>query len=239
MANTNLKISPLTEKAAQPLNGGKMLARIAHVPAGREAILQEETFHALLTHERRRVDRSRKPFVLMLLETHPPRTNGSSTNFSERFHSVIAASTRETDLIGWYETGRILAVIFTELNMEEGTPITELLRAKVEAALRDNLGAKLASKIVITTHIFPESWDENRTERSADMKLYPELSQRVSKRRLPLVVKRSIDVLGSGLLLLILSPILAAIVLAIKLTSKRWGDPANDQTRKNRLLCEE
>jgi lipopolysaccharide/colanic/teichoic acid biosynthesis glycosyltransferase len=220
MANTNLKMSPLTEKAAQPLNGGKMLARIAHVPAGREAILQEETFHALLTHERRRADRSRKPFVLMLLETHAPRTNGSGTNFSERFHSVIAASTRETDLIGWYETGRILAVIFTELNMEEGTPITELLRAKVEAALRDNLGAKLASKIVITTHIFPESWDENRTERSADMKLYPELSQRVSKKRLPLVVKRSIDILGSGLLLLVLSPILAAIVLAIKLTSK-------------------
>src|SRR5271169_4510792 len=130
MANTNLKMSPLTEKAAQPLNGGKMLARIAHVPAGREAILQEETFHALLTHERRRADRSRKPFVLMLLETHAPRTNGDSSNFSERFHSVIADSTRETDLIGWYETGRILAVIFTELNLEDGTPVTELLRAK-------------------------------------------------------------------------------------------------------------
>jgi lipopolysaccharide/colanic/teichoic acid biosynthesis glycosyltransferase len=36
----------------------------------------------------------------------------------------------------------------------------------------------------------------------------------------PLVVKRSIDILGSSLLLLILSPIFAAIALAIKLTSK-------------------
>ena len=41
-----------------------------------------------------------------------------------------------------------------------------------------------------------------------------------SKKRLPIVVKRGIDVLGSALLLLALSPILAAIALAIKLTSK-------------------
>ena len=138
----------------------------------------------------------------MLLETHTPRTNGSG-DFSEKFHSVIAASTRETDLIGWYETGRILAVIFTELNLEEGTPITELLRSKVETALRNALGTKHATKIVITTHIFPESWDQGRTEHSADIKLYPDLNEKVSSKRLPLVVKRAIDILGSGLLLLV------------------------------------
>jgi lipopolysaccharide/colanic/teichoic acid biosynthesis glycosyltransferase len=219
MANSNLNISPEFERAAQPANGRKVLAHIGHVPAGREAILQEETFHALLTLERRRADRSRKPFVLMLLESYAPNTNGGG-NFSDRFCSVITASTRETDLIGWYETGRILAVIFTELNLEEKAPIAELLRSKVEIALRNNLGVKLASKIVITTHIFPESWDQNRTERSADVKLYPELSDKVSKKRLPLIVKRSIDIVGSGLLLLILSPVLAAIALAIRLTSK-------------------
>jgi exopolysaccharide biosynthesis polyprenyl glycosylphosphotransferase len=219
MANSNLKISPVIEKP-QPANGRKTLARIAHVPAGREAILQEETFHALLTHERRRADRSRKPFVLMLLENHAPHSNSASNNFSDRFHAVIAASTRETDLIGWYEEGRILAVIFTELNLEENTPIAELLRSKVGTALQKDLGAKLASKIVITTHIFPESWEQNGTERSADIKLYPDLSEKGSKKRLPLIVKRSIDVVGSALLLLVLSPLLTAIAIAIKLTSK-------------------
>lgn len=219
MANSNLKISPVIEKP-QPANGRKTLARIAHVPAGREAILQEETFHALLTHERRRADRSRKPFVLMLLENHAPHSNSASNNFSDRFHAVIAASTRETDLIGWYEEGRILAVIFTELNLEENTPIAELLRSKVGTALQKDLGAKLASKIAITTHIFPESWEQNGTERSADIKLYPDLSEKGSKKRLPLIVKRSIDVIGSALLLLVLSPILTAIAIAIKLTSK-------------------
>jgi lipopolysaccharide/colanic/teichoic acid biosynthesis glycosyltransferase len=220
MANSNLKVSPVREQAIQPGAGRKVLARIGHVPHGRAEVLAEPTLHALLTHERRRAERSRKPFVLMLLEMHPVHAKSVASNLSERVSTVIAAATRETDLIGWYEEGRILAVIFAELNLEEGAPIKELLRSKIESALRDSLGPKTAAKIVITTHIFPESWDQGETDRSADAKLYPDLSEKVTKKRLPLVVKRSIDILGSSLLLLILSPIFAAIALAIKLTSK-------------------
>ena len=111
-------------------------------------------------------------------------------------------------------------MIFAELNVEENVPVAEFLRSKVETVLRNSVGAKAAAKIVITTHIFPESWNQNGTERPADLKLYPDLSEKSSKKRLPIVVKRGIDVLGSALLLLALSPILAAIALAIKLTSK-------------------
>ena len=123
-------------------------------------------------------------------------------------------------MIGWYEEGRILAVIFAELNVEENVPVAELLRSKIETVLSNSLGAKAAARIVITTHIFPESWNQNGTERPADLKLYPDLSQKASKKRLPIVVKRVIDVLGSAVLLLLLSPILVAITVAIKLTSK-------------------
>ena len=54
----------------------------------------------------------------------------------------------------------------------------------------------------------------------ADIKLYPELSRKNTGKRMPLIVKRVIDVVGSGMLLLLMTPILAAIALAIKLTSK-------------------
>jgi lipopolysaccharide/colanic/teichoic acid biosynthesis glycosyltransferase len=220
MANSNLKVSPIGEQATQPGTGRKALARIGHVPHGRAEVLTEPTFHALLTHERRRAERSRKPFVLMLLEMHPVHAKSVAANLSERVCNVIGAATRETDLIGWYEEGRILAVIFAELNLEDGAPITELLRSKIESSLRESIGTKNAAKIVITTHIFPESWEQGATERSADIKLYSDLSEKATKKRLPLVIKRSIDILGSSLLLLILSPIFAAIALAIKLTSK-------------------
>jgi lipopolysaccharide/colanic/teichoic acid biosynthesis glycosyltransferase len=220
MANSNPKISPLRELAPQPVNGRKVLARIGHVPPGRESILQEETFHAMLTHERRRAERSRKPFVLMLVESLAAHTNGNGDAFAERLSAVLASATRETDLIGWYEHGRTLAVIFTEINLEEKTPITELLRSKIVMALRNDLGLRITSKLAVTVHVFPESWDQNRPDRVADIKLYPDLSGKVSKKRLTGALKRGMDILGSSLLLLILSPFLAAIALAIMLTSK-------------------
>ena len=232
MANSNLKISTAREQA-QSGAGRKVLARIGHVATGREEVIAEMTFHALLTHERRRAERSRKPFVLMLLELHALHAKSVSASFSERVSSAITGATRETDLIGWYEQGRILAVIFAELNVEENVPAAELLRSKVERVLRDSVGAKAAARIVITTHIFPESWNQDGTERPADLKLYPDLSEKTSKKRLPIIVKRGIDVLGSALLLLILSPILVAIALAIKLTSK--GPVIFEQERLGRF----
>src|SRR5262249_3627059 len=134
--------------------------------------------------------------------------------------AVIAGATRETDLVGWYEEGRILAVIFAELNFEENAPIAELLRSKIEGALRNSMGPKATSKIVITTHVFPESWSQKGNDHSADIRLYPDLSEKSSKKRLPIVAKRAIDIAGSLLVLLLLSPVLALVALAIKLTSK-------------------
>ena len=54
----------------------------------------------------------------------------------------------------------------------------------------------------------------------ADTKLYPDLSRKVSNKRLPTIIKRGIDIIGSGAALLVLSPFCAAIALAIKLSSK-------------------
>src|SRR5215469_2845784 len=156
MANSNLKVSTLREQAQAGM-GRKVLARIGHVPQGREELIAETTFHALLTHERRRAERSRKPFVLMLLELHALHAKSVGASFSERVSSAISGATRETDLIGWYEEGRILAVIFAELNVEENVPVAEFLRSKVETVLQNSIGAKAAARIVITTHIFPES----------------------------------------------------------------------------------
>jgi len=215
----NLKISLGAEKPRQG-NGRQTLLRIGPVPSRRDEILSEQTLHAMLTLERRRAERSRKPFVLMLLDTHAVPKHGHGATFIEDMTSVVCNSTRETDLIGWYEEGAVLAVIFTEINLEGDSPITEVLHSKVVSALRENLDHRLAPKLVITVHLFPESWDHQRPDRVADVKLYPEFSRNRSGKRLPMIVKRFIDLVGSSALLLALSPVLAAIALAIKLTSK-------------------
>jgi lipopolysaccharide/colanic/teichoic acid biosynthesis glycosyltransferase len=218
MGNSHLKISFGEEKPPQGNN--RKLSRVGSAATRRQEILREDTLHAMLTLERRRAERSRKPFVLMLLDSHAVPKNGNGAKFTEQLTSVVCDATRETDLIGWYEEGSILAVIFTEISLEGANPITEVLHSKVVAALRENIDHRLAPKLVVTVHLFPESWDQDRPDRVADIRLYPELTRKNSRKRLPIVVKRVIDIAGSGALLFFLSPILAAIALAIKLTSK-------------------
>jgi exopolysaccharide biosynthesis polyprenyl glycosylphosphotransferase len=216
MENSALKLAPLRSQKSRSGRDGS--ASVDRLP-GRH-LLKEEAFHAMLAFERRRAERSRKPFVLMLLDGAPILKNGSTVGFSERLASVVTDATRETDLVGWYQDGTILAVIFTEINLEGKSPITEVLQSKIVKSVGEQLGHKLASKLAITVHIFPESWDMGRPDRVADIKLYPDLSRKTSKKSLSAAAKRSIDILGSGMLLLILSPLLAIIALAIKLSSE-------------------
>jgi exopolysaccharide biosynthesis polyprenyl glycosylphosphotransferase len=231
MGNSDLRVAHLRDQAAHPAHGRKILAHAGHVPTGRDGVLKEETFHAMLTLERRRAERSRKPFVLMLLDSHVIRENGFHASFVETLISAVSEATRETDLVGWHEQGKVLAIIFTELNLEGTAPITEVLHSKMQKALQHNLDHKLVSRLVITAHVFPESWDMGRPDKKkvADVKLYPDLSEKTTRKHIPTVLKRGMDILVSSMLLLILSPLLALIALAIKLTSE--GPVIFDQER--------
>jgi lipopolysaccharide/colanic/teichoic acid biosynthesis glycosyltransferase len=183
-----------------------------------QGVLEESVFHSMLTLERRRAERSHKPFVLMLLDAN--LETGAAEDILKQAVDIVVASKRETDLIGWYKDGAILGIIFAEVSLAGDSPITETLRTKVETLFVKHMGRERASKIAISVHIFPESWDKNGSGWVADSKLYPDLKRKSSRKRLPLVIKRAIDIVGSGALLLALSPLLGTIMALIKLTSK-------------------
>jgi lipopolysaccharide/colanic/teichoic acid biosynthesis glycosyltransferase len=220
MGNSYLRIPALWETDARCSTGQEVLSAFDSSLTTRADILQEETFQNMLTLERRRAERSRKPFVLMLFDASPFCEAGATDRWVSPVRSVLLKSTRETDLVGWYKKGVILGVIFTEISLEFVTPITEILHSKFVSALHKELGNKITSKLTVTVHLFPENRDRDGAETVADISLYPDLSEGGSKKRLPLIVKRVIDIAGSATLLLFLSPLLAAIALAIKLTSK-------------------
>ena len=220
MGNGKIVNPAVGDQGAQPGNGRKALSRFGHLPAGRRAVLSEEAFHSMLTIERRRAERSGKPFALMVIDTHAVYRNGNATTFVDQLTTAVSNATRETDFVGWHEDGVVLAVIFTEINVEGKDPVHEILDSKIGKALRDRLDHKSASSVVVSVHIFPESWGKGLPESVANSKLYPDLSHKASKKRLPMIVKRAIDIVGSGLLLIMLAPVLGIIAVAIKLTSK-------------------
>ncbi len=216
MGNSYSRISTSGQRESQLRVSGPDSSRPSD--GAPEEVLDENVFHSMLTLERRRAERSRKPFVLMLLDAN--LENGTAEEILRQAVEIVVATKRETDLVGWYKLGAILGVIFTEVNVEAQVPVTDTLRSKIETAFLKHLGRDRAAKIAISLHLFPESWDKNGSGWVADSKLYPDLKRKVSRKRLPLVIKRAIDVVGSGALLLVLSPFLAVIVALIKLTSK-------------------
>jgi exopolysaccharide biosynthesis polyprenyl glycosylphosphotransferase len=219
MGQTNFKIETLTHQDT-PRRGRGAGQRSGPMLAVGEKALRQETFHAMLTLERRRAERSRNPFILLLIDTHAVHKNGNTASFVQRITSGVCGSTRETDIVGWYEDLTTLGVIFTETNPLEDNSVVEMLRSKISEALQSVFGENTASMFVISVHVFPQDLDKTRTEQPHDAEIYEDMSEKAPKKRLPVVLKRAMDVVGGGLLLLIISPILAMIALAIKLTSK-------------------
>jgi exopolysaccharide biosynthesis polyprenyl glycosylphosphotransferase len=209
-----------TEKRLQPRSAKRLSPARHHIVIRHRDVLREEIFRAMLALERRRAERSRQPFVLMLLDTSAVEAERSGSALFEPLASAVASAVRESDLIGWYEEDSVLAVIFTEVSTDENYSVTEILTTKVVDALQKNLELGILRKLTLSVHVFPENWDAGCADRVADMKLYPDVSEVAANRRFSKIVKRGMDILGSALLMLVLAPVLAAVALAIKLTSK-------------------
>ena len=218
MANNYSRIVSQTDPGTSASVERKLLPAAPSHAGSPGSVIAESPFHATLTLERRRAERSRKPFVLMLVDA--TLANGSSTFIMGSAVKVIFNYKRETDIVGWYRDGSIAGTIFTELGRDGEHSSIDVLRAKMQTAFTKHLGRERASLLTISMHVFPESWDRNQSGWEADSKLYPDLCPKSSRKRLPLAIKRAIDVAGSLALLLVLSPLLAIIAAAIKLTSK-------------------
>jgi exopolysaccharide biosynthesis polyprenyl glycosylphosphotransferase len=187
--------------------------------AGQE-ILTQEAFHRMIALERKRTERSRKPFLLMLLDTGAGLPSPRSEKLLLDVLDAVTESTREIDLVGWYATGAVVGVMFTELVVQARTSIIGTIMNRMSEALRKNLSLEQFNQIKISFHLFPEDWDHQSPDRPSNPTLYPDLENREKHSRAMRIVKRSMDVAGSLFALIVLSPLFVTIAAAIKLTSK-------------------
>jgi lipopolysaccharide/colanic/teichoic acid biosynthesis glycosyltransferase len=180
-----------------------------------ESVFDESAFEWLLKFERRRTDRSQRPFLLVLLE-FDAWLGDKHRKTQTLVHNVVQAlcdCTRQTDIIGWYKRNTAIGVIFTELSQEAAT--IARIQEKVEIALQTRLTSDQAKAVSLSIHRYPHQ-DHNPCDPLAKDKLYPDLKRKKAARW----AKRLIDLLGSAGLLLLLLPVFGFIGLAIKLTSK-------------------
>jgi lipopolysaccharide/colanic/teichoic acid biosynthesis glycosyltransferase len=182
-------------------------------------VLSEGIFHRIITRERKRSERSQRPFVLLLIDTGADETSGKQAKLLLDLLSAVEGATRETDVTGWYKTNAVVGVMFTEITLDNNSVLSTIL-SRIGAVVRDRLNTDQFSQVKFSFHVFPDDWNSQDPGRPSNPTLYPDLEKRQTSNRLGLATKRLTDVLGSLLLLGILSPIFLIIAVAIKLTSR-------------------
>jgi lipopolysaccharide/colanic/teichoic acid biosynthesis glycosyltransferase len=183
-------------------------------------VLNAESFHRIIALERRRTERSRKPFLLMLVDTGNCLPTDQNGKLLREILPLLSVSMRETDVTGWYKASSVGGMIFTEIGNEDRTSIVSTMLARVSAILHEGLSIEQFSQISISFHLFPEDRDSDNSQHPSNPALYPDLLGRDRARKASSVLKRMMDIAGSALALLVLAPLFVAIVIAIKTSAK-------------------
>jgi lipopolysaccharide/colanic/teichoic acid biosynthesis glycosyltransferase len=210
----------LKSEAAGPKLQIRENAPVAGMENEARTLLSEDAFVSMLYLERRRAERAQKRFVLVLVDVKRALDDGNKSRTLGKIGIALTNSTRETDILGWYLEDNLIGVIGTELGETAPKIIHERLLEKLRAAFQHSVGKEKSSKISVSFHFFPEEYGKSDSNSVANVALYPDISRKEDSKKLAFGIKRAMDLFGSAAALLFFSPALAAIALAIKLSSK-------------------
>lgn len=163
-------------------------------PAGVDDVLPR------IAEEQKRTERSGRPFLIAIVRRKAGQsTGGNSEELLLDFASSLGRTLQPFDTVGWLEYGQQIAVTFAEPDAT-GRHITRLTAAMAEAAERCNLDP---DSILTETYPYAKS-----------MVMEPVRGSRAER-----ALKRGLDIVGSAVGLVTLSPVFAAVALLVKCTS--------------------
>jgi lipopolysaccharide/colanic/teichoic acid biosynthesis glycosyltransferase len=190
----------------------------------RESVIPEAAFLQMLRLERRRSERSERAFMLVLVHCGEFGSKVEGILLGAIAAALIGA-TRETDLLGWYETGATLGLLMTEIG-EPNAMTVETITHKIRHAVEREIIAEEYSKLTFQFRLFPQDVDTGIGDDDQHVH-YPDISRPSTRRkgggangRFSRFLKRGMDLVGSLVALIVSIPFCVAIAVIVKLTSK-------------------
>jgi lipopolysaccharide/colanic/teichoic acid biosynthesis glycosyltransferase len=209
-----------------PVNGKHDVLRIEEVflsaqRNGGAPVLDEGLFSHVLVRERKRSERSKRPFILLSVETKGRLHPDSSRAREESALEALAAATRGTDIVGWVKSPTVVGVIFLEIGDAKPNRAIETIRARVYRELARRLAAEVIADFSLEFRIYPESGNDDSESGpgSPDPIFHPDLARQERARRLSDWIKRTLDLFASVTLLVWLAPLLLVVAAVVWLTS--------------------
>jgi lipopolysaccharide/colanic/teichoic acid biosynthesis glycosyltransferase len=205
-----------TDRTTHVLNARPVEAR----PARRQ-MMNAEVFRTVLVRERKRADRSNRPFIVLLLSQDAIRT--VATGWDESVDALVAAK-RDTDVLGWFESGTTIGLIVPEVDGETSSVAREL-EHRVRTELAKRLDARVAAAISLTLHAHtpqPKAVAKSEREDAGPWPVEPLLEKAAPRHRRACIhaaFKRALDIAGSAALLTLLAPVFLVIAVLVKVKS--------------------
>src|SRR5580698_9979634 len=119
---------------------------------GEREVLNEATFKRRLAIERKRSERSKDPFLLMLLDAGNHCGSEKNGRALDNMVSALQSSSRETDVIGWYKDRSTVGVMFTGLAVNDKNSILSTILIRVSTTLQGELTFDQFNQVSISFH---------------------------------------------------------------------------------------
>jgi lipopolysaccharide/colanic/teichoic acid biosynthesis glycosyltransferase len=177
-----------------------------------ERLIQRELiFRMRILEEWRRSERSGNRKILVLIHG----LNADSTR--RRLVELADSAFRETDVIGWHTAETTLGILLVELGSCDASDALDIVRNKIRNQLLSRLGSPSAG-LSVEFHVLPHTFGGDAAEMRNQVFSALWNQERAGEQVFD-HVKRVIDVCGSALLLLLLSPVFVLIAICIRVTS--------------------
>jgi lipopolysaccharide/colanic/teichoic acid biosynthesis glycosyltransferase len=173
-------------------------------------VIEEPLFRDILIREWRRSDRFDQSFVLVLLESR-----SSSTSWAPIIEGLTSVK-HETDVMGWFEDGRVLGLLRPDSDASSWA--AREMEQQVRRELDRRLEVRAGSLLSISVHV-PAAVEPLLSACGGDP-VFEELRGSQGRSALRHFAKRTLDIMGSFALLLVLLPLLLLIAMLVKVTSR-------------------
>ncbi|MPY91435.1 MAG: hypothetical protein GEU99_26445 [Luteitalea sp.] len=108
-------------------------------------VYDEDAFRHFLAIERRRAERAGRSLLLLLVDirSEPNGSRSIDAPAAEALFSALAMSVRESDVIGWYRTGRSAGAVVTQGANGPAADVSRQIGERVAAVLSKHLPSRL------------------------------------------------------------------------------------------------
>jgi hypothetical protein len=117
----------------------------------------QEAFRYFLAHERRRSERSNRPFLLLLVDLQQQQQlNGRlEPAVAAKLFAGLSDGLRDTDVIGWYHEGRVAGAVLTHVEDASSTDVSGEIRGRLTDLLTASLPRSIAARLQVRVYQLP------------------------------------------------------------------------------------